>query len=221
LICYKFKKGVILLNELKQDGRGNSGVNAWNELRKAGGVAYSPSEISNLLEIGSDERMLSRDEVKTRVQAYFNSCISQTVDEDTGEMLYVWKKNPTKSGLALYLGVSLQVLIDYVNGYSRRGDTYRTNSRSDQKINTADFDLLRMSYKLIEDFYESKLGDNRNNAGTIFWLNNSQQARWSNSQEFTFTKDFEGAEQITASELPTLTTRAAGQLPVIDTNNNN
>ncbi len=55
-----------------------------------------------------------------------------------------------------------------------------------QKINTNDFDLIRKAYALIEDFYEQKLGDNRNNAGVIFWLNNRENSRWSNEQEFKF-----------------------------------
>lgn len=139
----------------------------------------------------SGEEMLTREEVKNKISAYLQSCITMSQDEETQEFNYVWKRNPTKSGLALALSVSPQTLIDYVKGSDRRGNTYKPEgeNKGRQKIATADFDLIRKAYILIEDFYEQKLGDNRNNAGVIFWLNNKENTRWSNEQEFKFSAE--------------------------------
>lgn len=65
------------------------------------------------------------------------------------------------------LGVSPQTLVDYVKGVDRRDNKYKVENQREtvQKINTNDFELIRKAYALIEDFYEQKLGDNRNNAG--------------------------------------------------------
>lgn len=195
------------MNELeKTDGRGKFMAQAWQEAKKAGGLSYSPEQIEAILE-ERDDIVLTRDDVKTRISAYFQSCLTVTRDEETGEMNYVWKRNPTKSGLALALGLSPQTLIDYVKGCDRRGNIYKSEygDNTRQKIATSDFDLIRKSYILIEDFYEQKLGDNRNNAGTIFWLNNKENTRWSNEQEFKFgTMEQPERTILPASELPKL-----------------
>lgn len=174
-------------NEEKPIGRGKYAVMAWEEAKKAGGLSYSPEQIQTILEESGDE-VLTREEVKNKISAYLQSCITSSQDDETQELNYVWKRNPTKSGLALTLGVSPQTLIDYVKGSDRRGNIYKTEgeNKGRQKIATADFDLIRKAYILIEDFYEQKLGDNRNNAGVIFWLNNKENTRWSNEQEFKF-----------------------------------
>ena len=171
----------------KIDHRGQYMISAWQEAKKAGGIAYSPQQILSFLE-ESDEKVLTREEVTQKISAYFQGCIAIGVDEYTKEQTYIWKRNPTKSGLALVLGVSPQTLIDYVKGIDRRGNKYKIENQKKnvQKINTNDFDLVRKAYALIEDFYEQKLGDNRNNAGVIFWLNNRENSRWSNEQEFKF-----------------------------------
>lgn len=177
------------------------------EAKKAGGLSYSPEQIQAILE-ERDDIVLTREEVKNRISAYFQSCLTLSQDEDTQEVNYVWKRNPTKSGLALALGVSPQTVVDYVKGSDRRGNVYKIEgeNKGRQKIATADFDLIRKAYILIEDFYEQKLGDNRNNAGTIFWLNNKENTRWSNEQEFKF-------GMVEQKERPVLT---ADQLPRLD-----
>lgn len=177
-------------NEEKPDGRGQYMIRAWEEAKKAGGLSYSPEQIETILE-ERDDKVLTRAEVKTRISAYFQSCLTVSEDEDTQEINYVWKRNPTKSGLALALGVSPQTVVDYVKGSDRRGNIYKAEgeNKGRQKIATADFDLIRKAYILIEDFYEQKLADNRNNAGVIFWLNNKENTRWSNEQEFKFSTE--------------------------------
>lgn len=189
----------------KTDGRGQYMVRAWEEAKKVGGIAYSPQEIDNILN-EEDGKMLTREEVQGRIGAYFKSCVTVGEDEDTGEITYIWKRNPTKSGLALALGVAPATLIEYVKGQTRKGEIYKQEGVGGmQKIHTKDFDLLRKAYVLIEDFYEQKLGDNRNNAGVIFWLNNRENTKWSNQQEFQFgtTEQFE-KQLLSASELPKL-----------------
>jgi hypothetical protein len=208
--------------ELKQkiDNRGQRMVIAWQEAKKAGGIAYTPQQIDSILE-ERDDIVLTREEVKERISAYFQSCMTIAEDENTHELGYVWKKNPTKSGLALILGVRPETLIDYVKGHDRHGYVYKTDNQKEnvQKINTNDFDLIRKAYVLIEDFYEQKLGDNRNNAGVIFWLNNRENSRWSNEQEFKFgtLENREDKHILTAAELPKLDMHAS-QLPTFEDN---
>ncbi len=205
-------------NSKKDDNRGQHMVRAWEEAKKAGGISYSPEQIETILEERSD-MLLTREEVKSRITAYFGSCLTVTQDEDSGELSYIWKRNPTKSGLAMALNVSPQTLIDYIKGSDRHGNQYKEycNITNRQRINTSDFDLLRKAYTLIEDFYEQKLGDNRNNAGVIFWLNNKENTRWSNEQEFKFgTVDVEKTRSLSASELPKLGQVPASLLPKLD-----
>lgn len=205
-------------NSKKDDNRGQHMVRAWEEAKKAGGISYSPEQIETILEERSD-MLLTREEVKSRITAYFGSCLTVTQDEDSGELSYIWKRNPTKSGLAMALNVSPQTLIDYIKGSDRHGNQYKEycNITNRQRINTSDFDLLRKAYTLIEDFYEQKLGDNRNNAGVIFWLNNKENTRWSNEQEFKFgTVDVEKTRSLSASELPKLEQVPASLLPKLD-----
>ena len=111
-------------NEEKTDGRGQYMVRAWEEAKKAGGLSYSPEQIAAILDERSNEEMLTREEVKHRIAAYFQNCITLSRDEDTGTLDYVWKRNPTKSGLALALSVSPHTLIDYVKGKDRHGNVY-------------------------------------------------------------------------------------------------
>ncbi len=205
-------------NSKKDDNRGQHMVRAWEEAKKAGGISYSPEQIETILEERSD-MLLTREEVKSRITAYFGSCLTVTQDEDSGELSYIWKRNPTKSGLAMALNVSPQTLIDYIKGSDRHGNQYKEycNMTNRQRINTSDFDLLRKAYTLIEDFYEQKLGDNRNNAGVIFWLNNKENTRWSNEQEFKFgTVDVEKTRSLSAAELPKLGQVPATLLPKLD-----
>ncbi len=193
-------------NEEKTDGRGQYMVRAWEEAKKAGGLSYSPEQIEAILG-ERDDIVLTREEVKNRITTYFQSCLVLSQDEDTQEVNYVWKRNPTKSGLALALGLSPQTVVDYVKGSDRRGNIYKVmgENKGRQKIATADFDLIRKAYILIEDFYEQKLGDNRNNAGTIFWLNNKENTRWSNEQEFKFgVVEQPERKVLTAKDLPRL-----------------
>ena len=190
----------------KMDNRGAFAIEQWQEMKKMGGIAPSMAEIESILQ-GSEEQMVyTREEVISRISNYFKSCITDTVDEDTGEVVRVWCRNPTKSGLALSLGLSYQTLIDYVSGVRSDGFAYSSNENSRRIISNNDFDILRKAYSLIEMFYEEKLGENRNNAGTIFWLNNIQNNRWSNEQAFKF--DYLPKEQernaLTISELPKL-----------------
>lgn len=190
----------------KADNRGIFAIEQWQEMKKAGGVAPSIAEIENILQGSDTEMVYTREEVITRISNYFQSCITDTTDEETGEVVRVWCRNPTKSGLALSLGLSSQTLIDYVSGLRSDGYAYSCNENSRRIISNKDFDILRKAYSLIEMFYEEKLGENRNNAGTIFWLNNLQNNRWSNEQSFKF--DYQPQTQdkrsLTAAELPKL-----------------
>ena len=171
----------------KNDGnKPRFAVSQWTELRKAGGIAFSDLEIERILE-GRETGVLTRQEVLERVRSYFSACTKQVQDEETGELLTTWTRNPTKSGLALCLGITSQTLVDYVRGRNSVGDPYSSENPDYKRVvATEDFDILRRAYAIIEDFYESRLGENRNNSGSIFWLLNSSNTRWSNLQEFQF-----------------------------------
>ena len=200
------------------DNRGQHTVSVWQELKKAGGLAYSPEQLDTLLFQESGEDMLTREEVTDRIRSYFLTCM--TVEEDeNGELIHVWCKNPTKTGLALSLGVSNQTLCDYVKGSDRKGHDYKLDMKQrPQKINTADFDLIRKAYQVIESFYEEKLADNRNNAGVIFWLNNRENTKWSNQQEFQFgVSDGDEKIPLSVNDLPKLTQNNPADLPQLET----
>lgn len=164
-------------------------VRQWEDLKKSGGVTFSLNQMEKILQ-GGDGAVLTRDEVMSRVVNYFNSCVKVVIDEDTREKVTTWVRNPTKSGLALCLGIDKQTLLDYVKGVNSDGKAYsRTNPDYKRVVATEDFDILQRAYSLIETFYEEKLAENRNNAGTIYWLNNANNTKWSNEQEFKFSAE--------------------------------
>jgi hypothetical protein len=177
-------------------------VRQWEEIRKAGGISFSIEQMNAILQ-ESEVKMLDREELIARVVGYFNSCVKVAIDEDTGEKVTTWCRNPTKSGLALVLGIDKQTLLDYVKGVNSAGNVYSYNNPDSKRIvATEDFDVLRKAYSLIESFYEERLGDNRNNAGTIYWLNNANNTKWSNEQEFKFgTIEQRNTRPLTAKDL--------------------
>lgn len=195
---------MILLEDLQ--GKGQFMKRQWEDLKKSGGIALSINEIRAILEEGDTEKMLSREEVLNRITGYFNSCLKIAVDADTGKEVATWVRNPTKSGLALALGVAKETLIDYCNGINSAGRGFSwTKPDAKRVVSNEDFDIVRKAYALIESFYEEKLGDNRNNAGVIYWLNNTANSKWSNEQEFRFgTVEQQYHRVLSAAELPQL-----------------
>lgn len=161
-------------------------VTQWAELRKSGGLSFNDAEIEQILK-GGEQEVFTRQQLIDRCAGYFKSCLSHSVDDENGEIIATWKRNPTKAGLALALGITTQTLSDYVRGKNSVGNPYSSDNPDYKRIcATEDFDVLRKAFLIIEDFYESKLGENRNNSGSIFWLLNSSNSRWSNNQEFSF-----------------------------------
>lgn len=173
-------------------------VQQWNEIRKAGGLAISIDEMTRLF-AESEDKMISRNELIFRVTEYFKSCLQETIDED-GNPATIWRRNPTKTGLALSIGVEPQTLIDYVKGINSSGKPYSDRNAPNKIISKDDFDIVRKAYSLIESFYEEKLGENRNNAGVIYWLNNRENSKWSNQQEFTFSTTTQQDEEYARAE---------------------
>ena len=177
-------------------------IRQWEEIKKAGGLSVSIETITDLLERKNDN-MLTRKEVLDMVAGYFNSCLKVVEDEDTGEMVTTWAKNPTKSGLAIALGISKQTLLDYVQNSNSQNKPYREIPYAHRRIATEDFDILCKAYAIIENFYEEQLAMNKNNAGVIYWLNNASNTKWSNEQEFRFDMaENRNNRRITTEELP-------------------
>lgn len=166
----------------KATGAFSGVIKSWEDLRKAGGAAFSPEYIRRFLEEDTTT-MLTREEVLQRTEEYFNGCVSLVTDEKTGAESYVWSTAPTKSGYAIALGLNRDVLLNYVNGFTG-GDarhsfvfTVKEKYHGAQRIATEDFDILRKAVSLIETFYESKL-TNGNPVGSIFWLKTARSREW-------------------------------------------
>lgn len=188
----------------KSDNRGIAITRNWLDISKSGGRSFEIETIRQLLERG-EETMLTREEVMQRTLDYFNACIDRVEDEDSGEIISTWVRNPTKSGLALALGIDRLTLQTYINNERTNQRRFNANNpNANRIIASEDFDILRRAYSLIEEFYESKLGDNRNNAGVIFWLNNSNNKKWSNEQEFKFKNEENEERYANIDELPVL-----------------
>lgn len=168
---------------------------AWDELKKGGGLCI-PAEQAVQLMSENERVQLNEEAVKMRVAEYFASCQREIINEETGEKEYVWAKAPTKSGLALMLGITRQSLYDILNRPKSENGGYAT------KILPEAIPFLKRAMDFIEVYYEEKLGENRNNAGTIFWLTNKNNSKWSNEQEFKFGKQEQVEEkQFTLEDL--------------------
>lgn len=184
-------------NEIVPQETGNKRymVKAWDELKKGGGLCIPANEAVKLM--SEPERIqLNGEAVKMRVAEYFTSCQREIINEETGEKECVWAKAPTKSGLALALGITRQSLYDILNRPKSENGGYAT------KILPEAIPFLKRAMDFIEVYYEEKLGENRNNAGTIFWLTNKSNSKWSNEQEFKFGKQEQVEEkQFTLEDL--------------------
>ena len=162
-----------------------------------GGIAPSDEMLTELFDTEKKPHKLSRKEVADKIIQYFRSCFDEVIGETMRNPQREWKKPPTKSGLCLALGISPKTLSNYLK--EERTDRRPFNDSADEHtsriISTSDFDLLHKACAVIENYYESKLAENRNVAGVIFWLNNLNNPTWSNAQSFSFdVRNFNGRE---------------------------
>lgn len=180
-------------------GKGTFMRKTWEELRQAGCPAMSMTEIERFIK-GGDE-MLGRQEVQDCILKYFEGKLQVVIDEDSGEPITIWRSAPMKGELAAALGIDETTLCRYVNG-KYNGREYQTGGTRG-RINPSDFDLIRKAYQIITMFYESKLSENRNPAGIIYWLNNSLNECWSNEQTFKIKaeEDNLGVPQLSREEI--------------------
>lgn len=167
-------------NLTENKGKGVFMRKTWEELKQAGCPAMPLSEIENFIKGG--DRVLTREEVQDCIFGYFDRKLQTVVDEDSGELVTIWKSAPMKGELAAALGIDETTLSRYVSG-KYNGHEY-VGGRTRGRISPSDFDLVRKAYQIITIFYESKLSENRNPAGIIYWLNNSLNEQWSNEQTF-------------------------------------
>lgn len=161
-------------------GKGAFMRKTWEELKQAGCPAMPLSEIQNFIKGG--DRVLTREEVQDCIFGYFDRKLQTVIDEDSGELVTIWKSAPMKGELAAALGVDETTLSRYVSGKYNGREYIDGGTRG--RISPSDFDLVRKAYQIITIFYESKLSENRNPAGVIYWLNNSLNEQWSNEQTF-------------------------------------
>lgn len=171
------------MEELREkQGKGNFMRKTWEELQKGGSLAPAFSEIEDLIR-EDQTRVLRREEVQDIILQYFKSKLQKVVDDDTGEIVTIWRSAPTKTELAAVLGVDPVTLSRYVAG-KYNGRSYVDGGKVG-RVSPDDFDLVRKAYQIISNYYESKLHENRNVAGVIYWLNNSLNPHWSNEQTVT------------------------------------
>ncbi len=170
------------MNDLpKSTGKGNFAIKNWEELRKGGGKAPTPSEIKQYLDRKPGVR-LSREELQERIEKFFMDYIQTYVDEETGDIGYTWKSNPTKAALARYIGVSAETLSRYARGIHHA--PYNIEFPGHRGVvNPSDFDLIHSAYTLLQEFFEGRLALNANNAGVIFWLKNRDNIGWHDEQD--------------------------------------
>lgn len=167
-------------NLVENTGKGSFARRTWEELKQAGCPAPPLSEIHNFIK-GGDE-MLTREEVQDCIFGYFERKLQTVIDEETGDRVTIWKSAPMKSELAAALGIDATTLSRYVSGKYNGREYVGGGTRG--RISPSDFDVVRKAYQIITIFYESKLSENRNPAGIIYWLNNSLNEQWSNEQTF-------------------------------------
>lgn len=180
------------MNEVtKTDGRGSAVKASWDMLKSGGGLAIGSDELNRLLdESVQTRRTLSSEEVSRRIVSYFDSV---TATDENGNV--TWITAPTKSGLARNLGVSIQTMMEYVQGYDRKGNVFGESSPL-RKIRTEDFPKVRVAVQIVEEFYETRLSSG-SPVGSIFWLKNAQNSDWSEQQTLTLNR---GQDERTPSQ---------------------
>lgn len=183
-------------------GKGVFLAKSWEEVKKGGGKAPSPQEVTQYLRGGNGAK-LSRDELINRIIQFFTDFTTQYVDETTGEVSFTWKSNPTKSALARYIGVTAETLSRYLKGEHNGGKPYNIVRPGPHAIVApADFDVIRSAATIIEEFYEGRLGLNANNAGSIFWLKCMDNTRWYDKQELNLSASTgQNVEQLSREEI--------------------
>lgn len=190
-------------------GSGSHVKRSWEEINKGGGEAPSPIEISKYLQNSGSKRQLSREEVQARINNYFSSCIEKYEDEDTNETFFRWRRNPTKAGLAISLGISAETLSHYIAN-KVAGREYTDANQS--TVSRDDFDLIQAAVSVIQSYYEGNLGKNRNNSGSIFWLLNVGEERWTNTQTIkTIGDDSVSTPALTQEDIKQIAEQASQQ----------
>lgn len=172
-------------------GYGAHALRSWDELRRSGGVAPSPAQVSEYLEKPKRER-LTREELKQRIQAYFDDLVELVEDPDTGREGYAWRSCPTKAGLAMKIGISSFTLSRYLRNGNCKGEPYSHKEWGNRgTVSPDDFDLIEQAVTIIEGFFEGNLGKNMNNSGSIFWLKNRTNVQWHDEQDINLTANKE------------------------------
>lgn len=193
-------------------GRGSHVKRSWEDINKGGGEAPSLAEVSRYLQNTGSKRQLTREEVQNRINNYFSSCIEEYEDKDTNETFFRWRRNPTKAGLAIALGVTAETLSHYVTNRVW-GKEYLNTTHS--TVSSNDFDLIQAAVSVIQSYYEGNLGKNRNNAGSIFWLLNVGEERWTNVQTIkTVSDDSTSAPVLTQEEIKQIAEQASKESTV-------
>lgn len=173
---------------------------AWADLRKGGGLAPSPDAIRNYLEEDCSV-MLTTEDVKSRISSYFSGLVDASVDDETGETVYTWREAPTKSGLAVSLGITRHTLQHYCSGITSSGKPLSDNESAIRRISNTDIPLVCRAVDLIESYYETCLTNGKNPTGSIFWLLNRDSERWTNDHTKNVVIEHRTSGRLTADEI--------------------
>lgn len=186
----------------KTAGHGAYAIRDWEEIRRGGGRSPCPEEISEYLDKPKREK-LTREELRQRIQAFFDDLIEEYQDQDTGELRYTWRACPTKAMLAMKIGISSFTLSRYLRNANCKGREYNDREWGNRAIvSPNDFDLIEQAITVIEGFYEARLGLNANNSGAIFWLKNRTNVQWHDEQDINLTANKEDdAPHMTREEI--------------------
>ena len=109
--------------------------------------------------------------------------------------------------MAISLGISAETLSHYIAN-KVAGREYTDANQS--TVSRDDFDLIQAAVSVIQSYYEGNLGKNRNNSGSIFWLLNVGEERWTNTQTIkTIGDDNTSAPVLTQDEIRQIAEQAS------------
>lgn len=145
--------------------------------------------LSNKVAAGRPLKFKTPEELRDACEDYFRSLMGVMVDDEGNEGDIVWRRKPTASGLALYLGLTREGLFDT---YSKR-DQYS--------------EILKTAIGVIESFTEEYALESKYPTGAIFVLKNGYG--WSDKREVSVMRE-SGRQQLTDEQI-------AAMLPDPDT----
>ena len=142
------------------------GIVVSNEEVAKNAIVAPSSEVIHRFLAGRPRAYSSEEELRTEIEAYFNTLLSPILDEDGNQIGTRWMNKPTVGGLAVHLGIDRTTLHKY--------------SKSDPFFN-----VIKKAKDLIHSFNEQMLTEGKNPVGAIntlintseFWVSDQKNIR--------------------------------------------